>query len=177
MIRLASLVVLLSSLGALAADDDTWPGENRRFHVGVGLRGHGGAMFQRGATFLLLESDVYVAGELRVGKHHAIRLQLSFVAGWPNAAAGETNVSFRFGLTPRVSLGVGVFANWGIFSLRGGVEIPLAFRFGGRRAHEIGLSARVSPGVFNNVTFVWWDFSKQAFALSVEGTLGYTFFF
>lgn len=177
MTRLGLVVSLLVALPALAADDEPWPGESHRFHVGVGLRGHGGAMFQRGSTFLLLESQAYVAGELRVGKHHALRLQLAFAAGWPNAAAGETNLSFRFGLTPRVSLGVGVFGYWGLFAMRGGVEVPLALRFGGRRAHEVGVSLRVSPGVFNNVTFVWWDFSKQAFAFSVEGSLGYTFFF
>lgn len=174
--RAFCLLVLVSS-AALAEDDEAWPGEKRRFHAGLGLRGIGGAMWQRGATFLLLESQAYVAGELRVGKHHAVRLQLAANAGWPGAFEGETNLSFRFGLTPRVMLGVGVFGIWGLFSLRGGVEIPLAFRFGGRRAHEISIAARVSPGAFNNVTFMWWDFKSQAFALSVEGALGYTFFF
>lgn len=174
--RALSLVVLLASLPSLA-QGEAWPGEQRRFHLGLGLRGVGGAMFQRGATFLLLQSQAYVVGELRVGQHHAVRLQLAANAGWPGAFEGETNLSFRFGLTPRVMLGVGVFGVWGLFSLRGGVEVPLALRFGGRRAHELSLALRVSPGAFNNVTFVWWDFRAQAFALSVEGALGYAFFF
>lgn len=134
-------------------------------------------MFQRGATFLLLQSQAYVAGELRVGRHHAVRLQLAATAGWPGAFEGETNLAFMFGLSPRFMLGIGVFGAWGIFSLRGGLEVPLVARFGGRRAHEISLAFRVSPGAFNNVTFVWWDFKSQAFALSIEGALGYTFFF
>lgn len=164
------LVVVLSSLAATAKDD-------RRFRVGVGLRTHGGAMFQRGATFLLLQSQLFAAGEVRVGERHALRLQLGFVAGWPDAFAGETNVSFRFGLGARVTLGAGVFAYWGVPSLKGGLEVPLALRFGEQRTHELGLAVRATAGAFNNVTFVWWDFPNQYAAFSVEGSLGYTFFF
>lgn len=152
-------------------------GDDRRVRFGLGLRTHSGAMFQRDATFLLLQSQLVVAGEVRVGQNNALRLQLGFAAGWPDAFAGETNLSFRFGLSEHVRLGVGVFAYVGVPSLKGGLELPLTYRFGGKRTHEVGLSVRATAGVFNNITFTWWDFERQFVAFTVEGSLGYTFFF
>jgi hypothetical protein len=158
------------------ADGDAWPGEPRRFHLGAGYRALSGVMVQRDAPFLVLESQLFAAFDLRVGAQHTLRLQVGLNAGWPHAFGGETNLSFRFLLSPRVSLGVGAFGHWSLFALRGGLELPLSLRFGGRHVHELSLFARVGAGVFNNVTFAWWDFPRQYFALTVDGGLGYAFF-
>ena len=54
--------------------------------------------------------------------------------------------------------------------------MPITARLGETRRHELTLAFRLSPGVYNNVSFVWWDFARQYFAFSADATLGYTFF-
>lgn len=169
------LMVLLGA--AMARAEARWPGEQRRLHLGVGARSLAGAMFQRGATFLVLEGQLFAVGALRLGDHHELRVQLGLSGGWPYSFEGETNVGVRVALSPRVALGVSGFVAWGLPSLRGGLEVPLSVRFGARRSHEVTLSVRGSAGAFNNITFAWWDLAHQAFAWSVEGSLGYTYFF
>jgi hypothetical protein len=173
------LPVALSLFLLSAAPEATtpWPGEASRVHFGIGYRAHGGVMLQRGAPFLLLESELLVALDVKLPHQHSLRVQLGVAAGWPNALAGETNVSLRLALSPRWSWGLGVFGSWGLFALRGGLEVPISARLGDTRRHELTLALRLSPGAYNNVSFVWWDFPRQYFAFSADATLGYTFFF
>lgn len=149
--------------------------EDRRVHAGFGLRTHGGAMFQRDTTFLLAETELFGALDVRLFGATSLRVQLGFAAGWPNSVAGETNVSLRFALGERLTLGVGVFGAWSLYAMRGGVEVPLTLRFG--RRHELTFALRASPGVYDNVTFYWYDLRKQFFALSLDAAVGYAFFF
>jgi hypothetical protein len=158
---------------------DAWPGEsNRRVHWGIGARIHAGALDSVGGAALVAMSEVTGFMSLRVFGHHEWRFLWGLAAGWPDTVAGESNVSFRFNLHPRFSVGAGLLAYWGFWSMRGGVEVPFAVRLGSNRRHEITLALRATAGGFNrSSSFVWYDFKHLSFAWSGDVVLGYTAIF
>ena len=161
----------------LEALPDEWPGEERRAHFGVGYRGHLGLMASQDTPFLVLQSELLGLMTVRVGPHNELRVEVGFATGWPDTFAGESNVSFRWALNPHVAVGIGAVAFWGFWSMRGGVEVPLAIRFGGGRRSEITVALRCIAGVYNNDTFVWYDFKMQRFAIAADLVVGYSFIF
>ncbi len=156
---------------------DAWPGEQKRFHAGVGAALHVGVMVQRGVPFVLSQSEGYVAFSIRLIRHDELRVHVGIAGGIPDLFGGETNVSYRHHLSPRLSFGVGVFGYWGAPSFRLGVEVPLALRLGATRRHELSVALRFHAGVFNNSTYVWWDWPRLAFAYATDLAVAYTFFF
>jgi hypothetical protein len=104
-------------------------------------------------------------------------VQLEISGGIPNWLGGETNISYRWPVTQRIWLGVGVPFFIGLAGFRAGVEIPLTVRLGASRRHEVGLALRSTFGMFNNSTFKWYDFKSQRFALTADAALSYTFLF
>ena len=106
-----------------------------------------------------------------------IRDRVGFAGGYPDTVAGESNVGFRWALNQRFTVGISAVALWGFWSLRGGFEVPLSLRLGSSRRHELTLALRCTTGVYNNNTFVWYDFAKQRFALAGDVALGYSFIF
>jgi hypothetical protein len=156
---------------------DEWPGEARRVHFGVGYRGHLGMMESERTPFLVLQSELLGLMTVRLGHHNELRVQVGFSAGYPDTFAGESNVSFRWAVNRAVSVGVGVLAFWGFWSMRGGAELPIAIRFGPNRHHEITIALHVTAGVYNNETFFWYDFPRQRFAISGDLVAGYSFIF
>ena len=61
-------------------------------------------------------------------------------------------------------------------SLRAG-EVPLGVEIGESRRHELGFAVRATAGVFNNGSFVWWNFPRQRLAVSVDAAVGCTILF
>jgi hypothetical protein len=173
------LALVLSFVAAADVEEklDEWPGEARRVHVGLGYRAHVGLMESQRTPFLVLQSELLGALICRLGDHDELRIQVGFAAGYPDTFAGESNVSFRWALNQRVAIGAGVVALWGFWSLRAGTEVPLSIRLGGSRRHELTVAVRTTTGVYNNSTFVWYDFAKQRFAIAVDLTVGYSFIF
>ena len=164
-------------LEAPPPEGERWAHEERRVHWGVGVRGHVGALVSLNSPQLLAHSGVFGVLSLRTRGHEELRVQLELNVGIPDLFGGESNVSYRFHLTPKLSVGGGLFVFVGAPSIRAGIEVPFGFLIGPSRRHELGASLRLAAGVFNNSTFVWYDFSKQRFALSAEVTVGYTFLF
>jgi hypothetical protein len=159
------------------ASPSAWPQEERRWHFGVGYRGHLGMMESQGAAFLVAQSELVGLFTLRVDPHHELRVELGLAAGYPDTFAGESNISFRWALNQRVYLGIGVLGFWGFWSMRAGLELPLAIRLDRRRRHELTFALRTTLGVYNNDTFVWWDFAMQRLAVAGDVVLGYSFLF
>ena len=156
---------------------DEWPGEHRRTHFGVVYRGHVGLMASQNTPFLVLQSELLAMLTIRLGLHNELRIELGFAAGWPDTFAGESNVSFRWALDQHVYIGIGAVAFWGFWSMRGGVEVPIAVRLDRSRRHELTIALRCTAGVYNNDTFVWYDFKMQRFALAADFVVGYSFIF
>lgn len=181
----ALLVVTLLSADAdtevvVAAPEpaaDEWIGEARRVHYGLGAKVHWGLMQSQGAPYLYLQSELAAFLNIRVFGHHEWRVGIGIAAGWPDTFAGESNVSFRFNLSPRFSVGVGLNTFLSLWSIRGGLEVPLAFRFGPTRRHEISLTLRGTAGVFNGSTFAWWNFRSQRLMWGGDAVLGYSAIF
>ena len=61
--------------------------------------------------------------------------------------------------------------------MRAGIEVPFTMRIGESRRHELGLALRGTAGVYNNSTYVWWDFAKQRPAVTFDAALTYAFLF
>jgi hypothetical protein len=160
-----------------APNPEVWAGEQKRFHFGVGAALHVGFMVQRGVLFVLSQSEAYAAFSIRLIRHDELRVHVGIAAGIPDLFGGETNISYRHHVTPRFSFGIGVFGYWGAPSFRLGVEVPLALRLGATRRHEISVALRFHAGVFNNSTYVWYDFPRLAFAYATDLAVAYTFFF
>ncbi len=158
-------------------DPPPWPGEERRFHWGAGARVHFGVMLQLGTPQLLAESGIFGLLSLRTIGHQEFRVQLELNLGIPDLFGGESQISWRCYLHPRFSVGGALLIYVGAPSLQLGAEIPVAFRLGARRQHELGASLRMTGGVFNNTTFVWYDFGRQRPAFTAELTAGYTYLF
>ncbi len=159
-------------------DPDEWPGEGRRVHYGIGARVHTGVLESINVPRLLWQSEFTFFVSIRVFGHHEWRVGVGIAAGWPDTVAGETNVSFRFHLSPRLSVGAGLFTYWGFWSMRAGLEVPFAIRLGPTRRHEIHLTARAAGGAYNNtITFVWYDFPALRPAWSFDVSVGYSAIF
>jgi hypothetical protein len=180
MTPLALMLAFVSAADAevvVPAASDAWPGEERKFHFGVGYRGHVGLMGSEGTPFLVLQSELNAMLTCRIGDHDEFRLQVGFAAGFPDTFAGETNLSVHWWTGQRVAVGIGTFGFWGFWSMRLGVEVPVTIRLDRGRRHELALALRSTAGVYNNNTFVWYDFAKQRFAISAELVAGYSFIF
>ncbi len=158
-------------------DPERWPGEKRRVRFGVGTRLHAGILLQQGSPSLVLQSEVLGALSIRVRAHDELRIQFGIALGYPDIAGGESSVTYRHHLNLRWSIGVGGFIYWGVPSLRGGIEVPIAFRLGATRRHEISVALRVNGGIYNASSFVWWDFKRQLPAFGAEAAIGYVFIF
>jgi hypothetical protein len=157
---------------------DEWPGEGtRRVRFGVGARGNFGAMYSQGAIALDLQSEFAFFVAIRVFGHHEWRVGVGIGAGLPDLAASVITTSFRWHLTPRLSVGAGVVTWWGLWSLRGGVEVPFALRLGSNRRYEVTLTLRGMAGVYNGSTFRWYDFQHQRFAISGDAIVGFAAIF
>ncbi|MBK7863327.1 MAG: hypothetical protein IPJ65_32950 [Archangiaceae bacterium] len=176
---LLTLTLLAADVTTLEPDPNEWPGEGeRRTHFGIGARVHAGALDSVGGAALLLLSEVTGFVSVRVVGHHEVRVGWGLLAGWPDTVAGESNLSFRFNLTPRFSVGAGLFSFIGFYSLRGGVELPVGLRFGPTRRHEITFSVRAEAGGFNRgITFAWYDFEHLSFAYALSAMVGYSAIF
>ncbi len=162
---------------AVQVDPDRWKGEERRVHVAIGLRAHVGLMHQENTPFLLAASGMFIGLDVRTIGHQEASITFELTGGLPDTVAGETLILYRFHLTPRFSIGAGVILLWGFWSFRGGVEVPFAIRIDEKRKHELGLAVRATGGVYNNVSYVWWDFERQRPAITFDGALTYTFRF
>jgi len=158
-------------------DPARWQGEHKRVHWGLGLRAHVGLMQQATTPFLLVQSGLLAFVSVRTFGHQEAIAQVELSGGLPDTVAGESLFAYRFHLTPRFSIGAGLILFWGFWSLRTGIEVPFAIRLGESRRHEVGLAVRATAGVYNNVTFVWWDFGKQRFAGAFDAALTYAFIF
>jgi hypothetical protein len=97
--------------------------------------------------------------------------------GIPDLFGAESSVTYRHHLNLRWSIGVGGFVYWGAPSFRGGVEIPVAFRLGATRRHEISAALRLNGGVSNASGLEWWVFKQLRPAFGAELAIGYTFIF
>src|SRR5262245_53847977 len=177
---MTSALLILTLLSAeetvsTTLEPDEWPLEGRRIHYGVGARVHAGVLESVNAPRLLLQSEFTFFVTFRVFGHHEWRWGVGLAAGWPDTVAGETNVSFRFHLSPRLSIGAGAFTYWGFWSMRGGLEVPLALRLGANRRHEITLTVRGGAGAYNNtISFVWYDFKALRPAFTFDAVVGYS---
>ena len=158
-------------------DPDRWEGEHKRVHWGLGLRAHVGLMHQQDTPFLLVQSGLIAFVSVRTFGHQEASVQLEISGGLPDTVAGETLISYRFHLSPRFSIGAGLILFWGFWSMRAGLEVPFAIRIGTSRRHELGLALRGTAGVYNNVSFVWWDFARQRPAVTFDAALTYAFLF
>ncbi len=156
---------------------DQWAGENKRVHWGLGLRAHVGLMQQGSISNLLVQSGLIAFVSVRTFGHQEAAISFELSGGIPDTVSGETLITYRFHLTPRFSVGAAAIFFWGFWSLRGGVEVPFTIRLGDSRRHEIGLALRTTAGVYNNVTYVWWDFEKQRFAIAADFAVTYAFIF
>lgn len=159
------------------ADPERWKGEEKRVHVGIGLRAHVGLMETQGAPILLAASGMFVGVNVRTFRHQEACVSFELTGGFPDTIAGETLITYRFHLTPRFAIGAGVIFLWGFWSFRGGVEVPFTVRLGESRRHELGLAVRGTAGAYNNSTYVWWDFERQRPAFTLDGAITYTFLF
>ncbi len=156
---------------------DTWAGEQKRVHWGLGLRAHVGLMHQQQVPFLLVESGLIVFVSARTFGHQEASIQFELSGGIPDTVAGETLITYRFHLSPRFSVGAGLILYWGFWSMRAGLEVPFAIRIGDSRRHELGIALRGTAGVYNNISYVWWDLEKQRFAVTFDAALTYAFLF
>lgn len=160
------------------ADPDEWPGEGRRVHYGIGARVHGGFHESVGARRMLLQSEFTFFTSIRLFGHHELRIGVGIAAGWPDTLAGETNISFRFHLSPRISIGAGAFTYLGFWSMRAGLEVPLAIRLGKNRRHEIMVAVRGMGGGYNNtISFAWYHLEDLRLVLGAELLVGYAAIF
>lgn len=159
-------------------EPDEWPLEGRLIHYGVGARVHAGVLESVNAPRLLLQSEFMFFISIRAFSHHEFRAAIGVAGGWPDTVAGETNLSFRWHLSPRFAIGVGTFTYWGFWSMRVGAEVPIAIRLGSNRRHEITFTVRGTGGLYNNtITFVWYDFRALRPAWSLDAAIGYAAIF
>jgi hypothetical protein len=177
MIALALLTLLTADGDVVVSAPEPWAGEDSRVHFGVGYRAHVGLMESEGTPFLVLQSELLGQLGIRLGDHNELRIQIGFAAGYPDTLAGESNVSFRWALGRHLYIGAGAVAFWGLWSMRAGTELPISIRLGASRQHELTIALRATTGVYNNNTFVWYDFKEQRFAISGEVAVGYAFIF
>ena len=163
---------------AAPSEPEEWPGEGRRVHWGIGARVHAGYLESIKVPRLIFTSEFTFFTSVRVFGHHEWRIGVGVAAGWPDTAAGETNVSFRFHLTPRISIGAGLFTYIGFYSIRAGLEVPLSIRLGSNRRHEINVTLRGMAGGYNNtITFAWYRLDDLSFAIGGDVVVGYSLIF
>ncbi|MBL8954084.1 MAG: hypothetical protein JNK82_25130 [Myxococcaceae bacterium] len=180
---MTSALLILSLLAAeetvvTTVEPDEWPLEGRRVHYGIGARVHGGVVESVNAYRMALQSEFAFFVSFRVMGHHEWRWGVGAVAGWPDLAGGATNVSFRYHLNPRFSVGAGAFTYLGFSSMFAGLEVPLSIRLGSNRRHEVSLSFRGGAGAYNNgVTIAWYDFKALRPAWTLDAVLGYSAIF
>jgi len=156
-------------------EPDEWPLEGtRRTRFIVGARVHGGMLMSVNAPRMILQSEFMFFVSFRVMAHHEWRWGIGLFAGYPDLAGGSTTVSFRYHLNPRLSVGLGAFTHWGVSSMVGGLEVPIAVRLGSNRRHEITLAFRGGAGAYNNSAYIaWYFFNQLRPAWTLDAVVGY----